>query len=152
MMTREQVEAILAKLTRWELTGDGEGDHGMVPVENGEAGEFVTFDDVREALEALIPRSIGAQWDARTGETSVVYAVNQFEWLPGASVVDIRNQHHEAARLAGQPIQTGAGGGGGGKSFSEWMFPDGHMETLPINAKPVWPKVGAPREAGQEAG
>lgn len=58
-MTREQVEAILAKLTRWDLTGDYEGDHSMVPCELD--GEFVRFDDVREALEGMIdaPQTAG---------------------------------------------------------------------------------------------
>lgn len=51
-MTREQVEALLAKLLRWDLIGDHEDDHSMVPCELD--GEFVRFDEVREMLEEMI--------------------------------------------------------------------------------------------------
>lgn len=53
-MTREQVEAMLGKLRRWEQYGDFEGSYSMGPCENGEPGDFVLFDDVREMLEGMI--------------------------------------------------------------------------------------------------
>lgn len=53
-MTREQVETLLAKLERWDQYADFEGSFSMGPCENGEPGEYVLFDDVREMLEGMI--------------------------------------------------------------------------------------------------
>jgi hypothetical protein len=61
-MTREQVEALLATLKRYEERGDYSGSNWLVPCEDGEPGEFVRFDDVREMLEGMIdaqPESVG---------------------------------------------------------------------------------------------
>jgi hypothetical protein len=60
-MTREQVEALLAKLQRHEQKGDYSGSYWVVPCEDGEPGEYVRLDDVREMLESLIdaPQTAG---------------------------------------------------------------------------------------------
>jgi hypothetical protein len=53
-MTREQVEALLAKVQRFEEKGDYSGSKWITPCEDGEPGEFMRFDDVREILEGMI--------------------------------------------------------------------------------------------------
>lgn len=53
-VTREQVEALLSKLQRHEQQSDYSGGQWVVPCEDGEAGEYVRFDDVREMLEGMI--------------------------------------------------------------------------------------------------
>jgi hypothetical protein len=51
-MTREQVEAILAKLHRYECSPE---DEGMLH-ESG--GKYVRYDDVQEVLEGMIDRKV----------------------------------------------------------------------------------------------
>jgi hypothetical protein len=53
-VTKDDIEAALAKLTRLDIEGDFEGGYGLAPCECGEPGEYVRFDDVREMLEGLI--------------------------------------------------------------------------------------------------
>lgn len=79
--------------------------------------------------------------------TTTFHVGNSLPTIISVSMVDRNKQEHEMAIKAGGPILTGSGGGGRGCSFSKWMFPDGHTETLPIDAEPEWPKGNPVRDA-----
>ncbi|MEX3914920.1 hypothetical protein AB4Y43_01550 [Paraburkholderia sp. BR10872] len=70
-MTRDQVEAILAKLQRWDVTPDFDGGYGVAPCEQGQSGDFVHVDDLREVLEGMIePQWVGVTCSVIGGAAS----------------------------------------------------------------------------------
>jgi hypothetical protein len=51
------------------------------------------------------------------------------------------------AKELGKPVLFGGGGGAGQQSFSIWIFPDGHTETMEVGETPRWPKENPVRDA-----
>lgn len=72
-MTREQVEAMLAKLQQYAYHRDWDDGNFIYPADPGETGEYFKIADVREMLEGLIPISAHAVIDQTAKDGGTVW-------------------------------------------------------------------------------
>jgi hypothetical protein len=94
-MTKDETGAVLGQLTTYDLVGDYEGDHFMVPTEDGKVGEWVLAEDAIKREAELLARIQDLEERAALAAEMVAKAADLMQ--AKADMIDPRQTIHLAS-------------------------------------------------------